>query len=451
MLEITKAMYTYRHFRVHQRLFALSAVLLACNLTCEVNAATPITKDFASLKDACHALDPKETGHLILAEAPILTFEHNVHFLCATADLSKSIPLSKDTEDEKDTRRFIRRFIFLKPSIWIIESLANPAPSLGALQWEVDQQDDGPRMQCELLWTSQDSPERKVGAATKARCLQLIQLLPIDEVAASAKAVLKNNNARCDIAITSPDRVYQLQLPPPEVGAGRIAIADAEGKTLVPLRPLPTGVLPHGEKGMKLLDRWDRFYRDGRHPPWNSGMAAPDLREAVEKGDIKPCRVVVLGCGTGMNPIYLAQKGFDVTAIDLAPTALSIAEADAKKAGVKVKWMLADVLALPEMEPFDLIFDRGCYHNVRYVDARSFVESLDRLSRPGTKFFLLSCDRDKAPGVREPTMRKDLSELFDFEWIRKSQIHTGKEGKKKHASWNVMLRKKGEENDTPYR
>ena len=200
---------------------------------------------------------------------------------------------------------------------------------------------------------------------------------------------------------------------------------------------------------MKLLDRWDRFYRDGKHPPWNSGMAAPDLRQAVEKGDIKPCRVVVLGCGSGMNPIYLAQKGFDVTAIDLAPTALSIAEADAKKVGVKVKWMLADVLALPEMEPFDLIFDRGCYHNVRYVDARGFVDALDRLSRAGTKFFLLSCNRDKAPGVRESTIREDLSGLFEFEWFRKSQIHTGKQGKKKLASWNVMLRRKGDEKARP--
>jgi SAM-dependent methyltransferase len=272
-----------------------------------------------------------------------------------------------------------------------------------------------------------------------------VQRLPAGKDTLPAKAVVEDVDGRLDVTITAAARVCRLQLPPLAAGAGRIAVTDDEGKTLVPLRPLPAGVLPHGEEGMKLLDRWDRFYRDGRHPPWNLGAAAPDLREAVERGDITPCRVVVLGCGTGVNPIYLASRGFDVTAIDIAPTALSIAEADAAKAGVKVRWLLADVLALPPMQPFDLIFDRGCYHNVRYVDAEGFVESLDRLSRPGTKFFVLSCNRDRAPGVRERTMREDFSELFDFEWIRKSRIHTGRDGTRKHASWNVMLRRKGGE------
>ncbi len=99
---------------------------------------------------------------------------------------------------------------------------------------------------------------------------------------------------------------------------------------------------------------------------------------------------------------------------------------------------------MPEFEPFDLIFDRGCYHNVRYVDAKGFVESVDRISRPGTRFFVLSCDRDSPPGVREPTMRQDFSELFDFEWLRNSSIFTGKQGESRHASWSVMLRKKGQ-------
>ena len=171
-------------------------------------------------------------------------------------------------------------------------------------------------------------------------------------------------------------------------------------------------------------------------------MVAPDLRKAVEAKDIKPCRVVVLGCGLGVNSIYLAQEGFDVTAIDVAPTALDKAESNAKEAGVKIRWLLANVLTLPELEPFDLIFDRGCYHYVRYDDAKGFIESLDRLSRPGTKFFVLSCNRDSAPGVRESTMREDFSELFDFEWVRNSTIFTGKEGKGRLPSWSVMLRRK---------
>ena len=42
---------------------------------------------------------------------------------------------------------------------------------------------------------------------------------------------------------------------------------------------------------------------------------AVELKKAVENGTIKPGRAVVLGCGAGTNSIYLAAKGFDVTAI----------------------------------------------------------------------------------------------------------------------------------------
>ena len=75
---------------------------------------------------------------------------------------------------------------------------------------------------------------------------------------------------------------------------------------------------------------------------------------------IKPGRAVVLGCGTGTNAIYLAKRGFEVTAIDIAPTALNLAQDRAEKADVKVRWLLADVLAPPvDLERFDFIFDRG--------------------------------------------------------------------------------------------
>ncbi len=454
-----------RHCRTRQALIGLSVVLLVCLLSCEIHAATPVAKDFPSLEDACRRLNGPIVGDMavakidsmiaaiyleearapIPAESPILAFEENAHFLCAVADLSNSLT---PAANKQGSPTLIRRFIFLKPSIWVIEDSIDPKAYEGRLRWEVDRQGDGntdrSKLRCEILWPGKQSQPSTAEADNSGRCVRVYQVPPTDEDIAPAKAVLTNNDGRFDLTISSADRVYQLQLPLPEVGAGRIAVSDADGKTLVPLRPLPAGVLPHGEEGMQLIERWDRNYQDGRQPPWNSGMPAPDLREAVEKGHIEPCRVAVLGCGSGANAIYLAGKGFDVTAIDLAPTALSIAQSDAQKAGVKVRWMLADVLALPEFEPFDLIFDRGCYHNVRYVDAKGFVDSVNRISRPGTRFFVLSCDRDSAPGVREPTMRQDFSELFDFEWIRNSSIFTGKQGESRHASWSVMLRKKGQ-------
>jgi SAM-dependent methyltransferase len=192
---------------------------------------------------------------------------------------------------------------------------------------------------------------------------------------------------------------------------------------------------------MRLLERWDSAYRDGRTAPWDTKMVAPALQQAVESGAIKPCRTVTLGCGTGANAIYLARQGFDVTAIDVAPTALGLADDKARQAGVRVRWLLADVLALPDLRPFDLVFDRGCYHNVRYVDAEGFVESLRRLTRPGSQCLILSCNRDAPPGVREETMRDDFSALFDFVWLRDSGVE-GRDGKVWRESWSLLMQRK---------
>ena len=97
-------------------------------------------------------------------------------------------------------------------------------------------------------------------------------------------------------------------------------------------------------------------------------------------------------------PIYLASKGFDVTAIDIAPTALSQAREKADRAGVKVRWLLANVLSLPKLEPFEFIFDRGCYHEVRFDNAPAYVETVRRLSLPGrTRFLLLAGNPNEAP------------------------------------------------------
>jgi SAM-dependent methyltransferase len=258
----------------------------------------------------------------------------------------------------------------------------------------------------------------------------------------SLKSSLERRDDTLNLSLATSDRAYQLELHRPDKAAGWISVRTADGENAVGPRPLPAGVLPHGPQGAALVERWDRAYRDGRQAPWDTGKPAGDLVRAVEEGSIKPCRTVVFGCGSGTNAIYLAQNGFDVTAIDVAPTALSIARTKAEKAGVQVHWLLANVLNLPDLQPFDLVFDRGCYHNVRYVDSAGFMASLRQVTKPGSQCLILSCNRDGPPGVREHHMREDFSESFDFRWLRESDIQTGRAGGDRRPSWSVLLRRK---------
>ena len=226
-----------------------------------------------------------------------------------------------------------------------------------------------------------------------------------------------------------------------------ITITDSKGKALLAERVLPSGIMPHGAKGVRMLAGWDSRYTSKNAPPWDTKKVAIELKKAVESGKIKPGRAVVFGCGAGTNSIYLASKGFDVTAMDVAPTALAIAKARADKAKVKVNWILADVTAVPELKPFDFMYDRGCYHGVRRSNAKGFIESACRLSKPGTKFLILAGNANEArhygpPRVKEEDIRKDFSSTFDFTWLRESQFGTNGEKGKGPLMWSILVTRK---------
>jgi len=49
-----------------------------------------------------------------------------------------------------------------------------------------------------------------------------------------------------------------------------------------------------------------RFFR----MPWEIGPRA-ELVELVDAGRLRPGRAIDLGCGTGANAVFLAQRGFE--------------------------------------------------------------------------------------------------------------------------------------------
>jgi SAM-dependent methyltransferase len=223
------------------------------------------------------------------------------------------------------------------------------------------------------------------------------------------------------------------------------------GETILANRRLAAGVMPSGPEGMALVERWDARYRGDSRPGWDKGIPSSHLKAAVESGMIKPGRAVVLGCGTGTNAIYLAKRGFEVTAIDIAPTALNLAQDKAEKANAKVRWLLADVLAPPvDLERFDLIFDRGCYHGVRRSNAKAYVKTVERISRPGAHILILAGNANEdrhygPPRVSEEELRGDFTAGFDFVRLDTVRFDSADPKQQGALAWSVLLRRKAEE------
>lgn len=72
-----------------------------------------------------------------------------------------------------------------------------------------------------------------------------------------------------------------------------------------------------------IRDQMEKIY--GKTPPadipWNIESPPGALVELVETGQVQPCKTIDMGCGAGNYAIYLGSVGFDVTGVDISPSA----------------------------------------------------------------------------------------------------------------------------------
>jgi SAM-dependent methyltransferase len=95
---------------------------------------------------------------------------------------------------------------------------------------------------------------------------------------------------------------------------------------------------------------WDARYRESEGAKW-SGQ--PNGRLVVEVADLTPGRALDVACGEGADAIWLARRGWTVTAIDISDVAVSRARRAAELAGAAVEWVRGDALQTPLL--FDLV------------------------------------------------------------------------------------------------
>lgn len=88
---------------------------------------------------------------------------------------------------------------------------------------------------------------------------------------------------------------------------------------------------------------WDERFRD--RPRLYTVTANQFVVQALS--DRRPGRALDLAAGEGRNAVWLAERGWHVTAVDFSPVALDHARELAVQRAVSVQWILADVTEWP--------------------------------------------------------------------------------------------------------
>ena len=160
------------------------------------------------------------------------------------------------------------------------------------------------------------------------------------------------------------------------------------------------------------MDRedWDRRYRE-KALVWS---AEPNRFLVEEVAELAPGRALDLGAGEGRNAVWLAERGWRVTAVDFSEVALEKARRIAAERGVGIETVHADLTAYrPEPAAFDLVL--LLYLHLPRPDMVRVVDRASRAVAPGGTFLLIGHDRTNLEhghgGPRDPQLLYDAEEI----------------------------------------
>lgn len=171
------------------------------------------------------------------------------------------------------------------------------------------------------------------------------------------------------------------------------------------------------------MPNWDERYLHGEHPKEPS----PLLATAIE--NLKPGRALDIACGAGRHAIFLAEHGWQVTAVDASRVGIEVLQQRAREAAVTVEAHVAD-LDMGEFKIEPATYDLIC---VFYYLQRELFSPMRACVKPGgtvvAAIHLNDGKKDAKPEnpafLLEPGELKQLFAHWEITYYRESESDEG--------------------------
>lgn len=162
---------------------------------------------------------------------------------------------------------------------------------------------------------------------------------------------------------------------------------------------------------------WQARYDQGQ-TGWDRGGASPTLVRWLGTGELRPCRILVPGCGRGHEVVALAKAGFDVTGVDFAPTAVETVRAHLSREGLPAEIVQSDLFTFRPAQPFAAIYEQTCLCALPPERWAEYERQLAAWLVPGGRLFAAFMQTDSADGPPFACRPEAMRELFAADrWV----------------------------------
>lgn len=160
--------------------------------------------------------------------------------------------------------------------------------------------------------------------------------------------------------------------------------------------------------GATAATAWEKEYRNPKLVTKNDEPQADTLRffkwlKKDQKFILEDRNILDLGCGTGRNSNYLAEKGNNVIGIEISKTAISLAQDRARSIDVVCDYRLGDIGSPYDIkdEFLDVIIDVTSSNSLDEKGREIYLSETKRCLKTGGYFFVRALCKDGNDNVKQ--------------------------------------------------
>ncbi len=192
------------------------------------------------------------------------------------------------------------------------------------------------------------------------------------------------------------------------------------------------------------LEDWQRHY-DEDDLGWDLGQVAPPFVKLFESKLIVPGKTLIPGCGRGHEVIYLAENGFEVTAVDFSSGAVNHLKSTVEGRNIKCEVLHMNFFGIDSTHDgvYDLLIEQTFFCAISPEQRPSYVSTVARALKQGGMLAGLFYHTGEEGGPPFNTTREDIlkhfSDSFEIKHLSKSKNSAEQ---RKNKEWLVILVKK---------